>query len=313
MTISDDIFNKLDEWKEPPQTLYKYLSPGRIPSALEDCSVRFTPLTGTNDAFEVRRTFNKIAGPKFLAVMQEELDRKSIEALILELIDNKLKDAGLHWLNAKTVLAMIKAETGIDFVEYMRVSLPQFFEGEFASLVNRQEFIDIVIEKTGTEILCFSLSERMNSAPMWAHYARENSGFLIGFDSTHEWFRTRRNGKNNRIRQVRYIDGVAGDEMLDDVLAVLSSKLTDWKYEAEWRLFLRPSEVDQIVQTPTGPVHLVHFPTDAVTKIVLGAKTSEEDQRRIAAIAKQNFPHVTVTKLQVNKRDHSYDEISIEN
>lgn len=40
----------------------------------EGGTVRFTPLLDTNDTFEVRSTFDKLAGPKMLSMLAEQMD-----------------------------------------------------------------------------------------------------------------------------------------------------------------------------------------------------------------------------------------------
>lgn len=58
----------------PPRFLYKYLSAERVGNVLEGGTVRFTPLINTNDTFEVRSTFEKLAGPKFILMLSEQMD-----------------------------------------------------------------------------------------------------------------------------------------------------------------------------------------------------------------------------------------------
>ncbi|MFV0513593.1 MAG: hypothetical protein ACK5MY_08200 [Jhaorihella sp.] len=54
----------------PPRYLYKYLSAERVGNVLEGGTVRFTPLMNENDIFEVRSTFETLAGPKFIAMLE---------------------------------------------------------------------------------------------------------------------------------------------------------------------------------------------------------------------------------------------------
>ena len=58
----------------PPRYLFKNLSAKRVGNVLEGGTVRFTPLMNTNDTFEVRSTFEKLAGPKFIAMLSQRMD-----------------------------------------------------------------------------------------------------------------------------------------------------------------------------------------------------------------------------------------------
>lgn len=85
-TFSLDDF---DDPPPPPRFLYKYLSAERVGNVLEGGTVRFTPLMNTNDSFEVRATFDKVAGPKFLSMLKGQIDALWSREFAKSLIENR--------------------------------------------------------------------------------------------------------------------------------------------------------------------------------------------------------------------------------
>ena len=84
----------------PPRYLYKYLSAERVGNVLEGGTVRFTPLMNTNDSFEVRATFDKVAGPKFLSMLKEQIDSLWSRDFAKSLIEELLKARGASFVSA---------------------------------------------------------------------------------------------------------------------------------------------------------------------------------------------------------------------
>lgn len=110
-------------------------------------------------------------------------------------------------------------------------------------------------------ILSFSESER--NALMWSHYADQHRGICIGFK------RSALEGIAD-LRQVRYRSRVPvlSAETVDEAKseAGFLSKSTHWKYESEWRII-----------NFEGKKYL-DLPSDAISVVVLGVRTSQEDR-----------------------------------
>src|SRR5712691_1473820 len=80
-----------------------------------------------------------------------------------------------------------------------------------------------------SKIGILSLTERPDNHLMWVHYARNHSGFVLGFDARAAFFE-----ENSRVlRKVVYQKGpnVLSEADID----VCFNKADDWEYEQEWR------------------------------------------------------------------------------
>jgi Protein of unknown function (DUF2971) len=83
-------------------------------------------------------------------------------------------------------------------------------------------------------VLCFS--EDKADLLQWAHYADRHKGICLGFDVS---------GSEEKFRPVQYVEeGFPFPESPDETFTwkLLSTKSEAWKYEKEWRVFLRLTE-----------------------------------------------------------------------
>jgi len=305
-----DTFN-LDDFDNPPPPpcfLYKYLSAERVGNVLEGGTVRFTPLLDTNDTFEVRSTFDNLVGPKMLSMLAEQMDNTLSEESVRKRIADMLKENGLGWLSPELVLQLAEQQYGGNFMELLRALMQQAVDTMLVPHFNDPENAKKLLDKLGRDLLCFSLSERMDSPPMWAHYADNNAGFVVAFDTENAWFHQRKNGEKTRLQKVAYFDGKL-DEPFENPQAAFISKTTDWAYEREWRLYIENGEADLTVGNADDPIQLLEFPPEAVDRIILGAKTRPEIADRIREAVASRYPDAPVMRAVPNRESHTYDEV----
>lgn len=219
-----------------------------------------------------------------------------------------LKENGLGWLPTELALQIAEQHCGGNFIGQLRAQMQQTVDTMLVPRFNDPEYAKEVLEKLGRDLLCFSLSERMDSAPMWAHYADNNAGFVVAFDTEHVWFRQRQNGKEARLQKVSYFDGKL-DEPLENLQAAFISKTTDWAYEREWRLYIKNGEADLSVGTNEDPIQLLEFPPEIVDRVILGAKTRPEVMSRIRDVVASRYPNTRVMRAVPNRASHTYDEV----
>ena len=95
-----------------------------------------------------------------------------------------------------------------------------------------------------------SLTERPDNLVMWAHYADQHRGFVIGFDSKHPWFEASDAFRVNVLAKVRYANDRPSKGLktltLEDTYL---TKSLDWSYEEEWRMFRFLGLADQCIDT----------------------------------------------------------------
>ena len=123
-----------------------------------------------------------------------------------------------------------------------------------------------------------SLSERLDSLPLWAHYGKNHAGFAMGYD-----FRSlpADNLAGLCLWPVRYggvfnasdlLRGVKPGDNFNNLFGLVAAlhKSQDWEYEKEWRLVL--------VDSANDPPRNFYAPLKSV---FLGSKISEEDEDKV--------------------------------
>ncbi|MBZ9940167.1 DUF2971 domain-containing protein [Mesorhizobium sp. BR1-1-13] len=276
----------------PPPVLYKYMVADRVADVLDGGMVRFTHLLDTNDSFEVRKTFRRFAGPKFIELMKGAALAAITPAYIDQHIQQKLDEAGLN-IPVAHVREMLKEQSGMSIEEFMRSQMGGFinmFASGLDSIKSPEEFLT----EMGSILLCFSLSERYDIPAMWAHYGGNHTGLVVAFDTNHPWFKDDKSPAESKLQKIKYLDG-QNDELFDDLQAAFSSKATDWAYEREWRVNCAMKQIEKTVDLGADTINLRSFPPGAVTTVIVGAKASDETVNRVRYVLKRKYPHA---KLQ---------------
>ena len=303
MTFDPSELERLDaERPKPPSLLYKYVIPDRV-DVLTRASIRFTPPLNTNDIFEVRQTFDLLAGPK----MQTYFREISMEIDFDETFRRALDESPLSFLSVDQAKSLILRLGGCNVEDVTRGLLNQFID-RMPEQLNTPENIDSLLERIASKRLLLSLSERLDSSPMWAHYAANSAGFVIAFDTSSEFFRRGAGGELQGLHKIHYFDGRIG-EMIADPFVALNSKQLDWAYEREWRLYVDPDQVTDVRQIKGDKIHLVQFPRKAVKRVIAGLRSSQSLKNHLRRVLDRDYPEVSLTQLTADRSTASLVEI----
>jgi hypothetical protein len=289
----------------PPAVLFKYVHPDRV-DVLKNASIRFTPPLNTNDIFEVRQTFDLVMGPKMLALFKEV----SKDVDFTEQFEQALKESPLGLLNAGPAKDVISTLLGTDVEALARGILGECID-LLPSHLNTPESIEILLNRLASNLLLLSLSERQDSSPMWAHYAANSMGFVIAFDTSSDFFRRGEHRELQGLHKVEYFDGRV-TEIVDNPYAALISKQADWEYEHEWRLYAKTEDVVDVRELNGDQLHLVQFPRDAVTRVILGLRTSEEVSKNIRSVLRRSYPNTILTQIHADRTTATLVELTVE-
>lgn len=146
-------------------------------------------------------------------------------------------------------------------------------------------------EKIG--IVCFSRS--MDVIQMWAHYAKNHRGIVVGIEEGNFEHRP-------TLVQVEYKDEMVSLPVTGNpknlkqyenyFLEVLKRKESKWVYEEEYRIYVKLDEKD-----PDGNYYL-QIPPSSIREVFLGLR-SNEMAKIIAQSVKQreNFGHLRLYKM----------------
>jgi Protein of unknown function (DUF2971) len=163
--------------------------------------------------------------------------------------------------------------------------------------------LDILLSFLRGMVGVLSLTERSENLVMWAHYAAQHHGFVIGFNSEHPWFETSDEFRTNVLAKIRYVKERPAKGLktitLDDTYF---TKSQDWSHEEEWRVYRLLSLADQRIIASDEPVHLFCFPPSLITKVIIGCRATTDTRRVLLEILNADeYRHATIKNVRLDK------------
>ncbi len=255
-TVRADRYN-MREQSEAPVILYKYLAPDRI-DVLRTRRIRFTQPDDFNDPFEFRPPISATA---FHSRAIAELDG-SFDQL---LADELAKYGSMISPSAREQLWSRRAD--------LRRSLPAVLGQAVPSLVHGIQ--SGIYKQLALQVGVLCLSEVRDSVLMWGHYTDSHRGFVVGFDSEHDFFLRRRGSRDEFgfLRKVAYqLKRPSVDLLATTAEEWFQTKSSDWAYEKEWRIVRVLSEANCRIDRQPVPICLFDVPAEAVREIIVGLR-----------------------------------------
>lgn len=262
-----------------PQILYKYYGSDRI-EVFENFLVRFSQPKALNDPFELSIKAN----PNTLAKGAEKLAKEVANpfAFVRMAIGSAIQQTTQHerikalpWLlrlAISTIIIVAAPILALLVLPFARKHLVRILSAAGSDLQK------MLHEKGAGIVLVFSCSALWQSVPLWAHYAGNHTGFVIGFDPETAFKATTKKGPTFlKPRAVKYIKqapkislskGKSGD--------LFCSKFEDWRYEREWRFIGLSDDAAQRGRFHAGQEVLL-FPLDSasIREVVFGLQTPD--------------------------------------
>lgn len=166
-------------------------------------------------------------------------------------------------------------------------------------------------------VLC--LSKNPGSVPMWAHYASEGRGFLLGirrdlrpFDGrAFIWseYRTEIDLRNEpgfgSFCDVEYHDEPFSIAFGDDVpWRAFFTKRTEWGYEQEVRIFRTLADADVVVPAKPRDINLFKVPAHSVASVIVGWSADSEVLRAAQQLQqREDMRHILFQQAVVDHRN----------
>ena len=161
-----------------------------------------------------------------------------------------------------------------------------------------------------------SLTERNDSLLMWAHYARDHSGMVIGFDPRHEFFDASKSSKEyvrsaaseyiGVLKKVRYAKHRKSKGASLNEYFFLKSN--DWWTEREVRYVLPISEADEIRENERGEtLAFYQIPSDAIVSVIFGIRASKVNINGVKAKVRNLKIYGHVKLYQSKMCNEKYD------
>lgn len=275
----------------PPAILYKYLSPARV-DVLENLKIRFTQVSALNDPFE--------------SLPGATLEHSSwYKTYFQRKISDEIARLGLQGRSKRR--------------EYERRRWKDF--GHFVKCYTDKKWLfdlSMDVQRMGDKVqACLSLSANSTNILMWSHYSVNHTGFVIGFDSKHEFF-------NNSVDPVIYSNKrppINPFEARHDG-DLFYTKSLDWSYEEEYRKFIQlitpqplrngnsflPFDINTPQTNPNQTIKLEPLPPSSIRCVIFGWKASAslKDQVR-AALHSHGIANVSILQAIPSLSEYKMD------
>ena len=286
--------------------LYKYVSKDIAIKILRSHKVRFSQLNALNDPYECEPAI------KFDFLLNTTLPCRSesnLQELVEEIVGSR-----------KWIFAFPGENAYESFVEIYRV-FPELVLKLLKSRYGNKEHDDIeieireeIIKTVRLNVGVFSASKKWNNLLMWAHYADEHKGVVVGFDEN-EIF-NRRTGLTSAWKKVSYskyreaVD-VASPCFMHDFL---TKKPIDWKYECEYRCIEYLPNLERSAERQKGfDLFLMEIEPRAIEEVYLGSRMKEEELEEVVKEARKIGSNVNIFKTKMSPGFFGLDKHSIEN
>ena len=144
-----------------------------------------------------------------------------------------------------------------------------------------------------------SLSETPDNLLMWSHYAENHTGFVLMFDSSHDFFKGETPlpgfAKPEPVQYKSERPRTTVEEVTMPELFL--TKGSDWKYEKEWRYLKYLNDADQRCKDANNlDANLFWLPPKCIVGVILGGYGSEELKNKIVALRRDDpeFGHLQI-------------------
>jgi hypothetical protein len=253
--------------------IYKYVAPCRA-DILERKLIRFTQPTLFNDLFEAKPRISY--------------------GLTLEEIKRTLSRAWAEngWCN--DAIKNFEENVSSEFLE----------DFSFLSYDHHEELYSVF----GSAIGILSLTEEPNNLLMWAHYAQNHEGFVIGFDPLDSFFSESSNQQQlGPLQKVIYAaDRPTKTLKSIPIRDVYLTKSKEWEYEREYRLLRWADKPDLRIDREPVPICLYKLPTSCIKTVIFGCRMKNETIDIITRVLKTDpdYSHVVIGNASASRNEY---------
>lgn len=265
--------------------LFKYLPLDRL-DVLANLKIRFSQLSSLNDPFE---TYHSID-------IKTEVEDEEYQCKL---------DIEKHW---GTLTEAEQSEQKEDYLNTLNN-----LKEESASIIESAMMTTGISQELDANLGVFSLSRSNEILLMWSHYADSGQGFVIEFNTEHEFFNKRNSiGLSTTPIVVKYSDRcpILKRGSACSTIDVLGVKPIQWSYEQEERITinfsgLKPS-IDKKTNKPAtdnwgNKIYLIDIPQSVISAIYFGPRMTEESKKNALSLIRENKINCKLHESRISK------------
>ena len=268
-------------------TLYKFIASPDAVRFLLNGVVKFTPIPELNDPSELMPSMDRQA-------VRESLKRLRSEGYSDDDMEHLRQQGNLLQTLAPEFQAVRVPATKSDASRLIRSSF-------YDSMSTLEYLLAETAREMSSKVGLFCLSKRVDSLPMWAHYAANATGLAVEFEGIEQVFSGDETGVLRQPTQIAYQResfGVTFDPQSHRSL--FFAKFQDWSYEQEVRVVLPLSECQK--QTISEmQLYTYQIPKTCIARVVLGWNMSPANKMAVEERVKKDNPDVKISHAVFSK------------
>jgi len=158
------------------------------------------------------------------------------------------------------------------------------------------------------------MSKANSSIPMWSHYARKHTGFVLGInvdDPAMRHFVQRRlvRYRKNRVATDPYLKPPS-NSWIDQITKTIFTKSNEWKYEQEFRVIFRLQDLYPRPLDDGGVGHFLDVSETTVPELIIGCCASDETKAALCDLL-DNEKRFSRLRVFAARRHHRQFQIEI--
>lgn len=171
----------------------------------------------------------------------------------------------------------------------------------------------------------FCVAEEHTNLLMWAHYAKDHTGVVIKLKCIPELdtplciaqkvvYKKHPPVIAKLEEYIKYITGQKPEPYRNNSIfhRMFLAKSHHWEYEQEWRVFIPPENVDNLltqknIKEEKIEPHYVPFQDREIDSVFLGCKITYENKNKILEYLNNEFPHVRIFLSTQNKKKYKLE------
>lgn len=277
--------------------LYKYIKSQYIDNVLKNRTIKFSKPSQFNDPFEALPFVEGGFSTEFIKMLFLTL---SIDEFYTNFI-NSIDD-----VKFKRTLQTLRED-----LKQGKQNIKKWYSALRAN--NEEDLSQSLKEAWSDNVGILSLSENSDSLTMWAHYAEDHKGFVVGFNT--DTFITDKTQILIKPRKVSYtcerpklnlfeLDETKEERRIKWMKNFYYTKSNDWAYENEWRQINKLSTNLLIKEN-----YLFHINMESIECIITGCKMEDENKDKIKVYTKELG--IDTFRMKINKSMYCLDKIKI--
>lgn len=282
--------------KDRPDVFYKYMGSDTAKIVLQNRTLRWSTPRTLNDPLDMQFE------------LSTNYDRPLVKRLALERLYER------HYA-PEPIPAGNKLGEAINLVrgKFPRMTVAEFareFDNAISETFERLDtrtaefFAEIGSATSNLKVLC--LSATGTNTPMWAHYANNHTGTVLGFVNAADI-----DSPYKLARPISYVDefpNLFTDEELADLLSgggysdyrrildsIIYTKHKKWEYEDEWRLCSGEG------REKAATYEDVEFHSGELACVALGINMDADDREEIVQLTRSTFPNCKVYDVAIDR------------